>query len=181
MKRRLEEYRIRYDKKRHHQFSFIDIPDVTCYTDVTEVSGMAEVEVFAYRTAESCVRAGYKTLLGSEPLFLISYGMEQVSFDAPPKHRRVMMCVPIDASETGEISSDEHIKLIPGCHAFSFLSYGPTNEPYKNFALLLQEVKKRELKMAGSVRGYGIVSPYVGSHIPEKDFVSRYVLPVERE
>ncbi|MBQ8956350.1 MAG: MerR family transcriptional regulator, partial [Lachnospiraceae bacterium] len=70
MKTRLEEYRIRYDKKRHHQFSFIDIPDVTCYTDVTEVSGMAEVEVFAYRTAESCVKAGYKTLLGSEPLFL---------------------------------------------------------------------------------------------------------------
>lgn len=185
MQRAIEELEIRKKTDEENSFSFIDLPDVRCYCGKSQFVTPSDVEKYTAKLVEEAVSLGF-TRLSYEPVFSMRWDTDTTPVGNADKPFEAMVCIPI---ESGRESEDDlpdgrigHIEDIRGGRAFSLLHHGGYQAPdYYNheFAALWDEIKNRQLKIKGPVRGIGIVCSYVGLDIDPNDYVFRFAVLVE--
>ena len=95
MRRVLEELEVRNRGVPGIFFSYIDLPEQTCFCLEAELSSPEEGEHFFYKAHEQCIRDGFR-LLGAEPLFGLSsddWRIPSVPSGKPPK---TTACIPVE-------------------------------------------------------------------------------------
>ena len=185
MQRAIEELEIRKKAKVANSFSFIDLPDVRCYCGKSKFITSGDVEKYTARLVEEAVGLGF-TRLSYEPLFSMRWDTKTTPVGNPDKPFEATVCVPIEPGRESENDLPGgrigHIEDIRGGRAFSLLHHGGYNPPdYYNleFAALWDEIKTRNLKVTGAVRGIGIVCSYVGLDIDPDDYVFRFAVLID--
>lgn len=173
MHRVLEEFELRYVKKQNYYFSFIDLPEVCCYSLKSKPNSIDSSESFYYTLIEECILSGFH--VSPEPLF----GTRADDFkngvavsNEPPE---ITGYIPIEPSKT----DNPNVVHVPAVRAFSLLAYGNytiIDDICKKF---WSEVKKRNIRPIGPARFMGLVAPFAGRDISPEDFCYRLVVPVE--
>ncbi|MER2055040.1 MAG: MerR family transcriptional regulator [Clostridia bacterium] len=173
MRRVLEELEVRSRGVPGISFSYIDLPEQTCFCLETELSSPEEGERFFYKAHEQCIREGFR-LLGTEPLFGLSsdnWRIPSPQSGTPPK---TTACIPVDVRE----KSDPRLIVFPAIHAFSGFAYGDYSMIGKLTFRFWQEIDTRGIRPAGPARFYGLVAPYTGNHLAPEHYCYRMVVPV---
>ena len=174
--RGVEELSLQFDKSRQEQFSYIWLPDVTCYTRVGHFDNGAQLGPFAFNVHLDSVREGLR-LLPTEPLFSIRESPVELSSDSIT----AKICIPVDPV-IPDGADTSCVEVIPGGQALSLLYYGSHTQlrtTAANLIKLLDEAKARGHKIVGNPRILGILAPYRGMQIDPSEFVYRFAVIVE--
>ena len=173
MRRVLEELEIRSRGIHGISFSYIDLPEQTCFCLETQLSSPEEGELFFYKAHEQCIREGFR-LHGTEPLFGLSsddWRMASAQSGKPPK---TTACIPVEAQGEG----NPRLALFPAVHAFSGLAYGDYSMIGELSLRFWQETDTKGIRPAGPARFYGLAAPYTGNHLSPEHYCYRMVVPV---
>lgn len=173
MQRVLEELEARNRGVLGISFSYIDLPEQTCFCLETELSSPEEGERFFYKAHEQCIREGFR-LLGTEPLFGLhsdDWRLPSAQSGMPPK---TTACIPVEAQG----KKDPRLTVFPAVHAFSGLAYGDYSMIGALSLRFWQETEARGIRPAGPARFYGLVAPYTGNHLAPEHYCYRMVVPV---
>ena len=176
--RGVEELSLRFERERRELFSYIWLPEVTCYTRVGNFENGSQVGPFAFNVHLDAVRAGL-CLLPTEPLFAMRD--ELFAPDAPSVTAKI--CIPIDPDIPKDADTSD-IEVIPGGQALSLLYYGDHNSlgrMNENYIKLVDEAKARGHRVTNSYRVLGIVAPYRGMQIDPKDYVFRFAVILDQD
>ena len=173
MERLLEELEIRNRDVPGISFSYIDLPEQTCFCLESELSTPEEGESFFFKVCEQCIREEFR-LLGTEPLFGLrsdNWQLASAPSDAPAK---TTACIPVEAHG----KNDPRLRVFPAIHAFSGVAYGNYSMIGELFLRFRQEIEARGIQPAGPIRFYGLVAPYTGNHLTPEHYCYRMVVPV---
>ena len=173
MQRVLEELEIRNGDVPGISFSYIDLPEQTCFCLETELSSPEEGELFFYKAHEQCIREGFR-LRGTEPLFGITSDDWRIPSAQPGKPPKTTACIPVEAQGR----SDPRLAVFPAVHAFSGLIYGDYSMIGELSLRFWQEADAKGIKPAGPARFYGLTAPYTGNHLSPEHYCYRMVVPV---
>ena len=189
LQRAIEELEVRLDNEDTYSYSFVELPDVTCYCGTTKCITPADTEKFTALLSDEIIRLGI-TILSYEPLFALRRDSERNVQGDPDNPFEVTICIPI-VPDTGieNAASDKndlhgHIETVKGGKAFSQLyhgGYGAPNYMTPHFHKLWEEIRKRGLKTTGLVRAIGLVAPYVGLDIDPDKYVFRFAAMIKGE
>ena len=174
--RGIEELSLQFEKERRELFSYIYLPDITCYTRTGHFENGAQTGPFAFNVHLDAIRAGLR-LLTDEPLF----STRESPIEQPSDSITAKICIPIDPA-IPDGADTSCIEVIPGGHALWLLYYGSHDNlrtMTENMIKLLDEAKARGHKIAGNTRTLGIVAPYRGMQIDPKDYVFRFAVILE--
>ena len=174
IQRILEELELRNDPSQQFSFSFVDLPEITCYCMEKEITSMKESETFFYTTHTESIKAGFQ-MMGTEPLFGLSENDFHISEKTPMIPAKTTACIPIVAPD----HEDPHVVTFPATKAFSGLAKGDYSIIWELCVRFWKEMKKRKLKATGRARFVGLVAPYTGKHISQDQFCYRLVVPVD--
>lgn len=185
--RAVEELEVRLDNEDTYSYSFMELPDVTCYCGTTKCVTPADTEKFTAILSDEIVKLGI-TILPYEPLFALRRDTEHNIQGNPDDPFEVTICIPI-VPETGieNVLKDKddlvgHIEIVKGGKSFSQLYHGDYGAPdymTPHFQELWKEIRKRDLKTTGLVRAIGVVAPYVGLDIDPDKYVFRFAAMLE--
>lgn len=180
MQRIIEELELRSDSSRQLMFSFLDLPEIVCFYRTADIGSPLEGERLFYTTHEQCIRDGYR-LHGTEPMFGLSDDDFRLMESSNLGLTKTSACIPI--IYTGDRDPDEDPNLItfPAVHAFSALAHGDYSIIAELCAQFWREIEARKLLPAGPARFIGLVAPYTGRHIEQKQFCYRLIVPVESD
>ncbi len=173
LKRAYEEIKLRMDKREEIIFEFLTLPEYVCYTREfrgTTVQDRYQAMVDLYNEA---VEKGYRPSY-SEPLFGLAKRTDYLEEKFVERESDFVCCIPLDPAY-----APEEAVVYPGCRAYSCLFYGGYERRPEAFNLLGRKIRELGLKPTGYVRMLGLVAPYTGQNIPEENYVSRLVVPVE--
>ena len=174
--RGVEELSLQFEKERRERFSYIYLPDVTCYTRIGQFESGEQIGSFAFNVHLDAVRAGLR-LLPDEPLF----STRESPIELPADSITAKICIPID-HDIPDDADTSCVEVVPGGQALSLLYYG-NHEKIKtmteNMIKLLDEARSRGHRIAGNTRTLGIVAPYRGMQIDPKDYVYRFAVIIE--
>ncbi|MER2057020.1 MAG: MerR family transcriptional regulator [Clostridia bacterium] len=173
MERVLEELEIRSRGIPGISFSYIDLPEQTCFCLETERSSPEEGELFFFKAHEQCIREGFQ-LLGTEPLFGLSSDNWRLTSTQDKAPAKITACIPVEA----EGRDDPRLKVFPAIHGFSGVAYGDYSMISELFLRFRQEMDARGIQPAGLVRFYGLTAPYTGIHLTPEHYCYRMVAPV---
>ena len=173
MTRALEELEIRSRGVPGISFSYIDIPEQTCFCLETELSSPEEGELFFFKAHEQCIREGFR-LLGTEPLFGISSGNWRFPPAQSDARIKTTACIPVEAPG----KSDPRLTVFPAIHAFSGIAYGDYSMIGELSLRFWQEADAKGIRPAGPARFYGLTAPYTGNHLAPEHYCYRMAVPV---
>lgn len=175
-KRALDEVRLRLERKEYLHFDFVELPEYVCRVRKARGATLEEHYQTMYQLYHETVEEGCR-LLASEPLFVIKERTDflEGSFQAEWEENYVC-CVPLEPDR-----APEDAVVYPSCQALSCLAYGSYTQLPTLLNAMGREVRERGLKPAGYVRVLGLVAPYTGRDISQNNYVTRLVLPIERE
>lgn len=173
MERVLEELEIRSRGIPGISFSYMDLPEQTCFCLETELSSPEEGEFFFFKAHEQCIKEGFQ-LLGTEPLFGLSSDSWRLPSTQSKVPTKITACIPIKAHG----KDDPRLKVFPAIHAFSGVAYGNYSMISELFLRFWQEIDTRGIQPAGPVRLYGLIAPYTGIHLSPEHYCYRMVAPV---
>jgi DNA-binding transcriptional MerR regulator len=154
-------------------FSYINLPEQTCFCLEAELSSPEEAERFFYKAHEQCIREGFR-LRGTEHLFGLSSDDWRIRFVPSGRPPKITACIPVEAQG----KSDPRLIVFPAVHAFSGLAYGDYSMIGKLTFSFWQEIDTKGIQPAGSARFYGLVAPYTGNHLTPEHYCYRIVVPV---
>lgn len=175
LQRLLNELEIRYAPSSDYLFSYIDLPELTCYCETIQVTNMSMAETVAYDMHQTLTKKGFQPK-GTEPIFAIFQSPLNTE-DISSFPLGAQLCFPILPSQ----KEDSHIRTIPGCYAFSVIGHGDYSVIPDLFKRFGEEIVARQLKPAGPPRIISLVAPYVGGHIAPEHFCHELILPIEKE
>lgn len=173
MLRVLEELEVRNRGVPGIFFSYIDLPEQTCFCLDAELSSPEEGERFFYKAHEQCIRNGFQ-LLGTEPLFGLRSDDWRIPSAPSGKPPKAIACIPVEARG----KNDPRLTAFPAIHAFSGLAYGDYSMIGELSLRFWQEADARGIRPAGPARFYGLVAPYTGNHLSPERYCYRMVVPV---
>ena len=176
IQRVLEELELRNDPSRQFSFSFVELPEMTCYCMDKEINSMEESETLFYVAHMESIKAGFQ-MMGTEPLFGLSDNDFRISDKVPMIPAKTTACIPIVAPE----KEDPHVMTFPATYAFSGLAKGDYSIIWQLCIRFWKEMKRRKLKPVGRARFMGLVAPYTGKHISQDQFCYRLVVPIDRD
>ena len=180
MQRIIEELELRSDSSRQFMFSFIDLPETVCFCRTADIASPLESELFFYTTHEECIREGYH-LQGTEPMFGLSEDYFRFREDSTHGHTKTSARIPIVYTGGGDPDEDPNLITFPAVHAFSALAHGDYSIITELCTQFWQEIEARKIQPAGPARFIGLVAPYTGRHIEQKQFCYRLIVPVESD
>ena len=178
--RSIEELELRYSAKKHQTFSYITMPETTCYCGTGQFVRPQEVALFTNRMMEEVMEKGYRVLAG-EPLFGIRDDTRTTPIGNEKKPYTAKSCIPLDP-ESLPNDGDPHIEVIPAATLFSMLHYGGfADEDHFNasFERFWQEFDARGLKPTGPLRSIGVVCSKVGEDFDPGSFIFRFGVPID--
>ena len=174
MQRTLEMLEIRTNPDHPTSFSYINLPELVCYTSTSEVTTPKDIEVFFYRTHGEAMKEGFK-MLGTENMFAIrDDNWQSLSID-PTKPHKMTACIPIIPPE----KPGPRLLTLPAAQAFSAIAFGPYSVLYDLYKNFWSEVERRGLKPAGQARFIGLSVPFVSKNISPDDYCYRIAIPIE--
>ena len=173
MQRVLEELELRNDPSRQFRFSFLELPEITCYCATETITSPEDSETFFYRTHMESIKAGFQ-MNGMEPLFGLSDNEFRMSDHVSAISSKTTACIPIAAPH----DKDPHIITFQATYAFSCLAKGDYSVIPELCMRFWKEVDQRKLHPAGRARFIGLVSPYSGKHILQDKYCYRLIVPV---
>lgn len=169
MQRRLEEMEILEEKPKEPVFSFVDLPELTCWCATMTVSSVMESATLTYDAYGQCIEEGYR-IIGSEPLFAMRSN-EGRDMSLPYE---LTACIPVMPPK----SPDAKLMHFPATRAFSLLISGDYSIISSIYPRFWQEVETRGIKPTGRLRSIALVAAYSGEHIKPENYVYRIVVPV---
>lgn len=172
MQRRLEELEIRAAKWREPVFSFVDLPELTCYCVTMTVSSVMESATLTYDAYGKCIEEGYQ-ILGAEPLFALRTDEGRAAGESGPYE--LTSCIPVVPPP----HRDPRLRHFPATRAFSVLASGGYTAIPALYQAFWREMEERGVKSTGPVRVIALVATYAGEHISPEDYCYRIVAPVE--
>lgn len=158
------------------RFSFIDLPEITCYCKTESNHTLESAETFAYITHQTAIKEGYH-MQGQEPLFLFAKSNSPRAFDEEHPDNEITVCIPVVPTD----ASDSNLQTFPGGHAFSMIGYGEYSVLYDMFRQFREEIATRKLEPVGPPRIITHVATYVGTHISKDDFCYELAIPIRKE
>ena len=164
---------MRITQSKSSKFSFIDLPEITCYCKAEANHTLESAETFAYVTHQQAIREGYH-MLGQEPMFLLAKANSPHAFDDNHSENEITVCLPVVPTNT----PDSNLQTFPKCHAFSFIGYGEYSILYDMFQRFREEIAIRRLDPIGPPRIITHVATYVGTHISQENFCYELVIPI---
>lgn len=170
--RGVEEMRLRVRGELHLSVSEIELPELVCHARTATVSSPEEKYRMMYGTYREAVEKGYR-LLATQPLTGLTERTDFLEGRFERGSYEYTACIPLDPA----FAPDEAKRLSP-CRALSVLHHGTYADVRDAYLLLGKEVRQRGLEPAGTVRGLGLVAPYVGREIAQENYVTRLALPV---
>ena len=174
MERTLQMLEVRTDPHHSTLFSFINLPELVCYTVTREVTTAKDIEAFFYKTHGEAIKEGFK-MLGTENMFAIrDDNWQGVTID-PEKPHRMTACIPIIPPN----HPDDRLITLPAARAFSLVAHGSYGVLYDLYQSFWSEIEKRGLKPAGQARFIGLSVPFVSKNISPDDYCYRLAIPVE--
>lgn len=176
LQRALNELELRYTKKKDYNFSFTEIPKISCICKTVTFSSMENMETFAYDMYQHVFQEGFH-VDGKEPLFAYAPNNMLDFSSFPNPQTDITLCIPVIDDKT----NNPRITSFPACYACSLIGYGNYSVITDMAQQLLKEVSQRKLKPIGPLRVNLLVAPYAGMHISEKDYCSELILPIERD
>ena len=173
MQRVLEELELRSDPSCQFSFSFLELPDITCYCDTEKFTSLEDSETFFYKTHMESIGAGFQ-MDGMEPLFGLSDNEFHMSDNFSAISSKTTACIPIVAPD----HQDPHVITFKATHAFSCLAKGDYSIIPELCVRFWKEIDQRNLNPAGRARFIGLVSPYSGKHIQQDKYCYRLLVPI---
>lgn len=170
----LDELELRHDKSNNIRFSFLDLPEVTCYCAKVNLANIDEGVFFYTKLIEECVMAGYKIAM-EEHLFGIRADDFKKGMSESIIEEENLACVPVVAKNP----DDPNLITFPSVHTFSALAYGNFSVTHELCKRFWEEIAARNLKPTGPARFIGVVAPYIRKTISPDDYCYRLVIPVE--
>lgn len=174
LQRLLNTLEIRTTKSKESKFSFVDIPEITCYHKTESNHTLESAETFAYITHQNAIKEGYQ-MLGQEPMFLFARSNAPHAFDGEHPENEITVCIPVVPTN----SFDSNLQTFPRCHAFSMICYGEYSILYDMISQFRKEIAIRELKPIGPSRIITHVATYVDTHISQEDFCYELIIPIK--
>lgn len=173
LQRLLNAIEIRTSQAEENKFSFIDLPEITCYCKTESNHTLESAETFAYITHQNAIKEGYQ-MLGQEPMFLFARSNAPHAFDGERLENEITICIPVMPTN----SHDSNLQTFSKCHAFSMIGYGEYSILYDMFKQFRDEIALRKLEPIGSPRIVTHVASYVGTHISHENFCYELVIPI---
>ncbi len=172
-KRAYEEIKLRVDKQENITFEFLTLPQYVCYAREFRGTTIEDRYKAMYNLYHEAVEKGCR-LLSTEPIFIINKRTDFIEGEFQEKQVDFICCVPLEPD-----GAPEDAMTLPSCRAYSCLFYGGYEHRPKAFNLFGENIRKLGLKPTGYVRALGLVAPYTGRAIPDDNYVSRLVVPIE--
>lgn len=173
MRRVLEELEVRSRGVPGVFFSYMDLPEQTCFCLEAKLSSPEEGEQFFYKAHEQCILDGFR-LLGTEPMFGLSSDDWRIPSAPSGVQPKTTACIPVDPRG----KSSPQLTVFSAVHAFSGLAYGDYSMIGVLSERFWQEIGARGIRPVGPARFYGLVAPYTGNHLSPEHYCYRMVVPV---
>ena len=174
LQRLLNTLEMRTTQSKNNKFSFIDLPEITCYCKTESNHTLESAETFAYITHQQAIKKGYR-MLGQEPMFLFAKANSPHAFESESPENEITVCIPVMPTD----SHDSSLQTFPKCHAFSLIGYGEYSVLYDMFHQFREEIAIRKLEPIGQPRIITHVATYVGSHLSKENFCYELVIPIK--
>ncbi|MCH5266409.1 MAG: MerR family transcriptional regulator [Lachnospiraceae bacterium] len=175
MQQTVDEIRLRTEKENHLSFEIVTLPETVCC--VREGFGrnvQARCDLMQ-QLAHDMTKKGIRHL-ASQPVFVINKRTDFLEGRWKIEPVEFTCCIPVEPS-----AAPSDAVVIPGCQAISLLCFGSYAESIHAYLTLGSYVREHNLTPAGFERSIGLVTPYTGKQILEKNYVTRFALPIEKE
>ncbi|MBR1740312.1 MAG: MerR family transcriptional regulator [Lachnospiraceae bacterium] len=171
----VDEFEARFGERESKEFSYIALPDVTCYCFPCDIRSPKDQIEYNYKKLQEIYNAGYEPF-PTTPMFSITPDFETIYDEESYRSDHSMICSAIYPNENLPMENVVHFKSKT---AFSLLYHGNSDEIMSTGGkLLLDEMKKRKLTPAGPLYGICILGPFFGTDIDPQDYVFRWAIPI---
>lgn len=174
-KRSYEEMKVRLERREHLSFEFVEVPEYICYVKESQGTTVDDRYWTLYNAYHEAVEKGCRLLCSASP-FIVNKRTDFLEgrFETEPVD--FTCCIPLEPDE-----APEDAVVFPACRAFSCLYYGDYSRLSEILERFGEKIRELGLKPIGHVRTLCLVAPYTSLDFPKENYVSRYVLPIERQ
>lgn len=174
-KRSYEEMKVRLERREHLSFEFLEVPEYTCYVKASRGTTVDDRYQTLYNAYHEAIEKGCRLLCGA-PLFIVNKRTDfmEGKFDTEPVD--FICCIPLEPNE-----APKDAVVFPACRAFSCLYYGDYSRLTEILGQFGEKIRELGLKPIDHMRTLCLVAPYTSLEFPKENYVSRYVLPIERQ
>lgn len=174
LQRMVSELEMRTTRTSNNKYSFVELPELTCYCKTEKNLTLEGIETFAYITHQNSIKDGYQ-MRGNEPLFIYITPGSSTASKQKKQEFEATVCIPVVSSD----SSDSNLQTFTKCPAFSLTGYGNYSSLFSMFQNFRAEIAARELTPTGQARIIAHVATYVGAHISPNNFCFELVIPIQ--
>ena len=171
----VDEFESSFTERESISYSYYTIPELTCYTFPCPIRQIKKQVEYNYSEIKKMYDAGFKPY-PTTPMFIVMPGLDEVYDGTDKEPFESTMCITINPKSIPDPSRVVHIKPR---QAFSLIYHGDNDYIMENGGkILLEEMKKRNLKPAGPLYGINIVGIFFGHEIDPDDYVFRFAIPI---
>ena len=172
----VDEFEARFTERESISFSYVSLPDVTCYCFPCAISKIKEQVEHNYIEIKKMYDAGFMPY-PSTPMFSILPDFDTIYDGTTPDPYRSTICMTIYPEPNPDPS---RVRTVKGRKAFSLLYHGNSDEIMESGGhLLWEEMRRRNIRPAGPLYGINVVGIFFGNEIEPDDYVFRWAVPVE--
>ena len=171
----VDEFESSFTERESISYSYYTIPELTCYTFPCPIRQIKKQVEYNYSEIKKMYDAGFKPY-PTTPMFIVMPGLDEIYDGTDKGPFESTMCITINPKSIPDPSRVVHIKPR---QAFSLIYHGDNDYIMENGGkILLEEMKKRNLKPAGPLYGINIVGIFFGHEIDPDDYVFRFAIPI---
>ncbi|MBQ9198711.1 MAG: MerR family transcriptional regulator [Lachnospiraceae bacterium] len=171
----VDEFESSFTERESISYSYYTIPELTCYTFPCPIRQIKKQVEYNYSEIKKMYDAGFKPY-PTTPMFIVMPGLDEIYDGTDKEPFESTMCITINPKSIPDPSRVVHIKPR---QAFSLIYHGDNDYIMENGGkILLEEMKKRNLKPAGPLYGINIVGIFFGHEIDPDDYIFRFAIPI---
>lgn len=168
----VDEFEARFTECESREFSFVTLPDVTCYCFPCDIKCPKEQIEYNYRKLQEMYELGYRPF-PTTPMFSITPELDTIYDEQSSQADHSVICAAIYPDEK-----------LPAEHVVHFesnmLYHGNSTEIMSTGGkLLLDKMREQGIKPASPLYGICVVGPFFGTDIDPDDYVFRWAIPIE--
>ena len=172
----VDEFEARFTERESLSYSFIEIPESTCYYFPCDIAEPKDQIEYNYKEIQKAYDMGFRPY-PTTPMASVTPDPYTVYEGKNPEPFHSVIALAIYPDPIPDPSRVFHSEKKMG---FSLLYHGNEDEIMNTGGeLLWKEMQKRGLRAAGSLIGVCISGPFFGTQIDPRDYVFRWVIPIE--
>lgn len=171
-----EGFENRFTERESISFSYVKLPELTCYALPCPIRNIKECGFYNYRALHDMFDEGFRPN-PEVGIFSIMPDADTVYEGVEPEPFAATVCFAIRPDVIPDASKVVHL---PCRTAYSMIYHGNRDEMLLSSGpRLYAEMQHLGLKSAGPLYSIGIVRPFSGAEIEPDDYVFRFAVPVE--